>query len=151
MLRMKVRAPTARQVRFVLCEDARQEVSGKATLVGVYPGEIIVVHQPTSPEGSNAVAALRSVCMVFFVAGGVGRFDAGIKVCAPDGTVSFEQKVGTIVLEPGGTGTIIGQIQPFFVKEFGAHTVVLTLEGREYPFEMTIRKAVPAAIPATIN
>lgn len=148
---MKVRGPTARQVRFVLCEDARQEVSGKSTLVGVYPGEIIVVHQPTSPEGSNAVAALRSVCMVFFVAGGVGRFDAGIKVCAPDGTVSFEQNVGTIVLESGGTGTIIGQIQPFFVKEFGAHTVVLTLGGREYPFEMTIRKAVPAAIPATIN
>lgn len=148
---MKVRAPTAKQVRFVLCEDARQEVSGKSTLIGVYPGEIIVVHQPTSPEGSNAVAALRSVCLVFFVAGGVGRFEAGIKITAPDGTVGFEQKVGTIVLEAGGTATIIGQIQPFFVKEFGAHTVMLTLEGREYPFEFTIREAVNPPAVANLN
>lgn len=146
---MKTRAPAAKQVRFVLCEDARQEVSGKATLIGVYPGEIIVVHQPTSPEGSSAVAALRSVCLVFFVAGGVGRFEAGIKISAPDGSVGFEQKVGTVVLEASGTGTIIGLIQPFFVKDFGAHTVVLSLDGREYPFEFTIREAVNP--PAVVN
>lgn len=148
---MKARSPTAKQIRFVLCEDARQEVSGKSTLIGVYPGEIIVVHQHASPEGRNAVAALRSVCLVFFVAGGVGRFEAAIKITAPDGTVGFEQKVGTIVLEAGGTATIIGQIQPFLVKAFGVHTVMLTLDGREYPFEFTIREPANPSTVASLN
>lgn len=138
---MKMRLPTARQVRFVLCEDARQEVSGKSTLIGVYPGEIVVVYDPTPPEGSNSLAALKSICLVFFVAGGVGRFDAGIRIAAADGTVAFEQPVGVVSVEEHGTATIVGQIQPFLVKAFGVHAVTLSLDGREYPFEFTVREA----------
>jgi hypothetical protein len=148
---MKQRLPAARHVRFVLCEDARQEVSGKSTLVGVYPGEIVVVHQPTPPEGTNAVAALRSICLVLFVSHGVGQFIAGIRIAAPDGTVAFEQQVGVVSLEEHGTATIVGQIQPFLVKAFGAHTLTLALDGREYPFEFVVREATPAAVAKNVN
>jgi hypothetical protein len=135
----------------VLCEDARQEVSGKSTLIGVYPGDIIVVHNPSTPEGTNAVAALRSICVVFFAASGGGRFEAKLKITAPDGSVGFEQTVGTVSLEQSGTVTIVGQIQPFLVKAFGVHTVTLSLDGREYPFEFTIREAVTPPAAASIN
>lgn len=138
---MKKRLPPAKQVRFVLCEDARQEMSGKSILIGVYPGEIIVVHNPKVPEGTTAVAALRSVCLVFFVGDGVGRFEASIKITAPDDTIAFEQKVGSVALEADGTATIVGQIQPFLVKAFGAYMVTLSLDDREYPFEFTVREA----------
>lgn len=120
-------------------------MSGKSTLIGVYPGEIIVVHNPKPPEGTSAVAALRSVCLVFFVGGGIGRFDTGVRIAAPDGTISFEQGVGAVAVEDGGTATVVGQIQPFLVKAFGRHTVTLALDGREYPFEFTIREAPPPA------
>jgi hypothetical protein len=148
---LKQRLPSAKHVRFVLCEDARQEVSGKSTLIGVYPGDIIVVHNPNTPEGTNAVAALRSICVVFFAASGGGRFEAGLKITAPDGSVGFEQTVGTVSLEQGGTVTIVGQIQPFLVKAFGVHTVTLSLDGREYPFEFTIREAVKPPAAASLN
>ena len=144
---MKKRLPAAKQVRLLLCEDARPEVSGKSTLVGVYPGEVIVVHNPVSPEGTNAVAALKSICLVIFVAGGVGRFDVGIRIATPDDTVAFEQPIGVVTLEEHGTATIVGQIQPFLVKAFGVHTATLSLDGRKYPFEFTIREAVK---PATV-
>jgi hypothetical protein len=146
---VKQRLPSARHVRFVLCEDARQEVSGKSTLIGVYPGDIIVVTNPNKPEGTNAVAALRSICVVFFAASGGGRFEAGLKITAPDGSIGFEQPIGTVSLEQGGTATIVGQIQPFLVKTFGVHTVTLSLNGREYPFEFTIREAAPPS--ASLN
>lgn len=148
---MKSRLPAAKHVRFVLCEDARQEVSGKSTLIGVYPGEIVVVHQPTTPEGTNAVAALRSICLVLFVSHGTGRFDAGIRIVAPDGTVAFEQQVGVVSLEEHGTATIVGQIQPFLVKAFGAHAFTLSLDEREYPFEFVIREAVAAATAKSLS
>ncbi len=148
---MKKRLPGAKYVRFVLCEDARQEASGKSTLVGVYPGEIVVVHKPTPPEGTSSVAALKSICLVFFVAGGVGKFEAGMKITAPDGSVGFEQPVGTVTLEEHGTATIVGQIQPFLVKAFGVHMATLSLDGRAYPFEFTIREAAPKPAAASIN
>ena len=148
---MKQRLPAAKHVRFVLCEDARQEVSGKSTLIGVYPGEIVVVHQPTPPEGTNAVAALRSICLVLFASHGTGRFDAGIRIAAPDGTVAFEQQVGVVSLEEHGTATIVGQIQPFLVKAFGVHTLTLSLDGREYPFEFVIREAIAAATAKSLS
>jgi hypothetical protein len=147
----KKRLPAAKHVRFVLCEDARQEASGKSTLIGVYPGEIIVVYKPATPEGTHAVAALRSICLVFFVAGGVGRFDAGIRIDSPDGTAAFEQPVGVVTLEEHGTATIVGQIQPFLVKAFGVHAVTLSLDGRVYPFEFTIRESKTPPTEARIN
>ena len=146
---MKKRLPAAKHVRFVLCEDARQEASGKSTLIGVYPGEIIVVSKPATPEGTNAVAALKSICLVVFVAGGVGQFNAGIRIESPDGTVAFEQPVGAVTLEEHGTATVVGQIQPFLVKAFGVHAFTLLLDGRTYPFEFTIREA--ATPPASLN
>jgi hypothetical protein len=138
-------------VRFVLCEDARQEASGKSMLIGVYPGEIIVVHKPATPEGTNAVAALKSVCLVLFVAGGVGRFDAGIRIGSPDGTSAFEQSVGVVTLEEHRTVTIVGQMQPCLVKAFGVHAVTLSLDGHAYPFEFTIREAMTPSAAASLN
>lgn len=151
MLRVKKRLPAAKHVRFVLCEDARQETSGKATLVGVYPGEIIIVHRPRPPEGTKAVAALSSVCLVFFVAGGSGGFEVGVRITAPDGTIGFEQKVGSISIGDGKTATIVGQIRPFLVSKFGSHTATLMINGRQYPFEFTIREGVMPAPAATNN
>jgi hypothetical protein len=89
--------------------------------------------------------------VVFFAASGGGRFEAGLKITAPDGSVGFEQTVGTVSLEQGGTVTIVGQIQPFLVKAFGVHTVTLSLDGREYPFEFTIREAVKPPAAASLN
>ena len=54
-------------------------------------------------------------------------------------------------LEEHGTATIVGQIQPFLVKSFGAHKVALSLDGREYPFEFVVREAAPAATVTSIN
>lgn len=115
-------------------------MSGKATLVGVYPGEIIIVHHPTPPEGVKAVAALSSVCLVFFIAGGMGTFEVGVKIAAPDGTIGFEQKIGSISVKDGKTATIVGQIRPFVVKEFGRHKASLKIDGREFPFAFIIRE-----------
>ena len=66
--------------------------------------------------------------------------DESGKIVAPDGTVGFEQKIGTISVELGLTATIVGHIRPFLVSEFGCHTATLTIDGREYPFEFTIRE-----------
>lgn len=148
---MKERPPAAKHVRFVLCDDARREASGKSLLVGVYPGEIVVVHNPQTPEGTNAAAALKSICLVFFVAGGVGSFSASVRIVAPDGSVGFDQVVGNVTLEKGGTATIVGQIQPFLVQAFGVHTVTLALDGHAYRFEFTIREAAPPPAGASVN
>jgi hypothetical protein len=138
-------------VRFILCDDARQEIAGKTTLVGVFPGEIIVVHGPRPPEDSKAVAAISSVCLVFFIAGGAGEFTTTLRISAPDDTSILDQTVGNVLLKDGDTATVVGQIRPFLVRAFGVHKATLSMDGREYRFEFTIREAVTPPAVASLS
>lgn len=64
---------------FVICDDVRAEIGGKFVLVGVYPGNVIIVrHFPHE---------LRFWLWAVFLCNKEGTFDAQVRFKANDGTV----------------------------------------------------------------
>ncbi|UVA80488.1 hypothetical protein [Pandoraea commovens] len=134
------------KAKFYLAEDARAEVSGKLTLLGLYPNDVIVFAEGpdvTTPEGEVAKVALPKLCIVSTVSGlddgeyelKASLYSANGKEAMPPSTVISKFKAS-----PDVEGhTSIMQLAPFvaeamgkckFVLEVGPHTVTYEFELR---------------------
>ena len=144
---MKKQFPTAKAVQFLLCEDVRKEEGGKLGIAGLFPAGQIVVHNGQVPSEVKGVAVIEAVCLVFLITKGHGEFDTHVRVDAPDSETVFNQRVGSLTMKPGTTGTFVAKLSPFLVKAFGQHRAVLTLDDHEYamPFEIRPAEPIPTA------
>ena len=75
---------------FLLCEDVREEVNNKLTLIGVFPNDDIVLRKDV---------VIPSLMAVLFARGGEGTCETRISLTDPKGQAVIESPKQTIVLE----------------------------------------------------
>jgi hypothetical protein len=143
---MSKKLPNKRDVLFILAEDIRQELMGKASLQGFLPGdEFLVAGNPPPGAPPNVVFAVPSLAFIFVIRGGEGKFDGRYRAIAPDKkTVIFDQPAGQPLEKIADKATVFGTVaKPFIGPAFGIYTVQLVLDKTKFSFPMTIGKAPP--------
>jgi hypothetical protein len=135
------RAPLAADVKFLLCEDVRHEKTGKLLIVGLYPGERVVVHKAERVQGIDAEAVIPSLCLLFISDRGSGKFDSRFEITAPDGRAVANGEGGEVDLGEGKSATVCAVFRPFPVLSFGEHRVRMQLDETAYEYAFDIRQA----------
>jgi hypothetical protein len=134
-------APLPADVKFLLCEDVRSENTGKLLIVGLYPGELVLMNDPKPVEGIDAVSAIASLALLFMARRGLGRFESNFEITAPDGRRVAEAQGGMVELLEGKGATAIAIFRPFPVLAFGEHRIRLRLDATPYEFTFDVRRA----------
>jgi hypothetical protein len=75
---------------FLVCEDVREEVNNKLTIIGVFPNDDIVLQKDI---------VIPSLMAVLFARGGEGSCETRISLTDPKGQAVIESPKQTIVLE----------------------------------------------------
>lgn len=75
---------------FLLCEDVREEVNNKLTIIGVFPNDDVVLQKDV---------VIPSLMAVLFARGGEGTCETTISLTDPKGQAVIESPKQTIVLE----------------------------------------------------
>ena len=75
---------------FLLCEDVREEVNNKLTIIGVFPNDHIILQK------DNVIPSLMAV---LFARGGEGPCETRISLTDPKGQFVIESPKQTIILE----------------------------------------------------
>jgi hypothetical protein len=75
---------------FLLCEDVREEVNNKLSIVGVFPNDDIVLQKDI---------LIPSLMVVLFARGGEGPCEKRISLTDPKGQTVIESPKQTVVLE----------------------------------------------------
>jgi len=75
---------------FLLCEDVREEVNNKLTIIGVFTNDDIVLQKDV---------VIPSLMAVLFARGGEGPFETRISLTDPKGQAVIESPKQTIILE----------------------------------------------------
>ena len=135
---MSKKYPTARNIKFVLCEEVREESHQKLSLLGVFPADSITILGPKPAALGNGVAVLASLAIVVTFKDVEGEFEARLRIAAPDGKVAFDDAIGKVNLAKRGTATLAWKAQGFAVATFGRYLAEVLLDDRSYPFEFEI-------------
>jgi hypothetical protein len=75
---------------FLLCEDVREEVNNKLSIIGVFPNDDIILRKDI---------VIPSVMAVLFARGGEGPCETRILLSDPKGQTVIESPKKTVVLE----------------------------------------------------
>lgn len=75
---------------FLLCEDVREEVNNKLSIIGVFPNNDIVLQKDV---------VVPSVMAVLFARGGEGSCETRVSLTDPKGQTVIESPKKTVVLE----------------------------------------------------
>src|SRR5581483_726343 len=75
---------------FLLCEDVREEVNNKLSIIGVFPNDEIVLQKEV---------VIPSVMAVLFARGGEGSCGTRVSLTDPKGQTVIESPKKTVVLE----------------------------------------------------
>lgn len=135
---MSKKYPVTKSVKFVLCEDVREEAHQKLNFLGVFPADSITVLGPMGPPDGPGVAVLASLAIVVTFKDVEGEFEARLRIAAPDGKVTFDDAIGKVDLAKRGTATLAWKAQGFAVTKFGRYRAEVLLDERSYPFEFDI-------------
>jgi hypothetical protein len=87
---MKKSLPKSDGSSFLLCEDVREEVNNKLSIVGVFPNDDIVLQKDI---------LIPSLMVVLFARGGEGPCETRISLTDPKGQTVIESPKQTIILE----------------------------------------------------
>jgi len=75
---------------FLLCEDVREEVNNKLSIIGVFPNDDIVLQKEV---------LIPSLMAVLFARGGEGSYETRVSLTDPKGQTVIESPKQTVVLE----------------------------------------------------
>jgi len=87
---MKKSLPKSDGSSFLLCEDVREEVNNKLSIIGVFPNDDIVLQKDI---------LIPSLMAVLFARGGKGPCETRISLTDPAGQTVIESPKQTVVLE----------------------------------------------------
>lgn len=91
---MNKSAPKSDGSSFLLCEDVREEVNNKLSIIGVFPNDDIVLQKDI---------VVPSVMAVLFARGGEGACETKVSLTDPKGQTVIESPKKTVVLEKSNT------------------------------------------------
>lgn len=123
---------------FIVCEDIREEINGKPSFMGVYPGGVASVPRAEAEAGH----ALPSLCF-YILLGGVpeGEIEVGVAVSNPDGSLTKEAAQAVNI--PVGTRRHAIQLKmaPFKLKGLGNYGLNLRVGNWRHDFQFSFDPA----------
>jgi hypothetical protein len=87
---MSISLPRSDGSSFLLCEDVREEVNNKLSIIGVFPNDDVVLQK-------NIV--IPSLMAVLFARGGEGSCETRVSLTDPKGQTVIESPKQTVVIE----------------------------------------------------
>lgn len=136
--------PTKSKIKFVACEAIYTGQGGKLTLVGTYPGEIIVLHTNAEPGKKKQIGAI-NLALVFLVSAAEGEFDTKISLSGKPIGNSETFEAGKSTINANAAGTIAFAINGIPVYGPGRINVSLSLDDKTFRFPIEMRVARPPA------
>lgn len=131
---MNRQLPSDEKTLFILCEDIRQELGKKISLLGVFTGGNIIVQ--TTEESTT----LPSVGFYFVFTDGEGDFDGGFQVIGPNGE-SVTSKTGMkFQKKPGESMVLMMKITPFKIENWGTYKISINLENEIFERAFDVKK-----------
>ncbi len=143
---MSKKYPAAKSVKFILCEDVREEAHSKLTFLGVFTADSITLLRPQLPTGTQGVAVLASLAIVVILKGIEGDFETRMKLMTPDKKVAFEGSIGKVKAAKASSATLAWKVQGFVVTSYGCYHAELRLDDKVYPFDFDILDGTGAKI-----
>ena len=145
MVRPTSQAPV---VKFLVCEDQRQEIHGMVSAFGLYPDGVIVVAIPDEVPDPTAEApvAVKSLSFLF----NISNFSAASSV-----TIEIESRGKRSLLLPmkeypapasGNSINLIATMQPGIFHYFGVRKVFVTVGDSVHEFQYEVRRVSSASI-----
>jgi hypothetical protein len=126
------KAPSDAAVNFLLAETVRQEVGGKLTIIGFYPGNQLLI-----PKGTKQTVT--PLAFIFLVLEGEGTFPSSISLVSPSGKAMFQdEKMPDTVKIPKQPLSVLVGVQPFVTDEIGKFDVTLRLGDASYRRSFTV-------------
>ena len=134
------------RAEFYLCEDVRSEEGGRNTLVGLYPGNKILVRPPA--DGSVVADRLAILAVLF---GGSGEAKMSVVLTDPDGQAA-ELHLPKPVHLKGDTHSVKIRFRPFLIAAFGTYVVTVSFDDKvfTYSFEV-LSRGEPVEGPAILS
>lgn len=128
---------------FLVCDDLRMEMGQKASLIGWYGGNNIILHPTISASGSKEVA-LPPIVFLFQLRGGEGRFGIRFSLTSPSGKSVAQADAGEADFSPNQNRTIFfkGGLSPR-IDEFGEYEASLLVGSKRYSHAVRIDEGPP--------
>jgi hypothetical protein len=141
-------SPESLEAKFILCEDVRSESHGKVTLIGAYPGDIIVLASGPPPEKllAGQVAVLPRLAIAMFIKGGNGTYPVSGNLLGPREETIAQGEFGATALAQDKSVAVVMQAGSFPVTEFGRYTMKLLVGGKKFEYMFEIRDGRQAQI-----
>lgn len=119
---------------FTVCEDIREEVGGKVSLMGVYPGALINVQG----EGAEVGRAIPSLCFYILLSGVTGKCAISVSLSGPNGSIGKEARQDVEIPPKTKFHAIQLKFTPFKLQGLGDYKVLVSLNSwaREFPFKI---------------
>lgn len=132
------------KLTFLVADEIRREASGKATILGLFPDNVVIVNIPPKPEGipegvPPGIDRLSFMVNVSSLPEGTYHFKA--QFISPSGKPMGEvMEVGDIEIAAGKSFTTIFQSNPFVILEGGEYNLAFNINDEEHrlPFEIRI-------------
>lgn len=136
---MTKKLPTHEKAVFLLCEDVRQEGSGKFSLLGMIPANNITTETRPEDAGKDGLQVLPSLTFVFIFRDGEGEFAMRVGVIAPDGKELAPSESRTQTKAADEALNSIFKLAPFVVNS-GKYRAYVLLDSERYEYEFVIQE-----------
>ena len=114
-----------------MCEEAREEKTGKFTIIGFFPGSRLVVTSP--PTADKKVTVVLTFMVVFCDGEGDAKLHA--RVLDPDGTEVIAMVVAHPVTKLSDkVMTLAMHVPAFPITKLGTYTMRLNLDDKTFDF-----------------
>lgn len=137
------------KVNFLIAEDIRAEQNGKVTILGLFPGDTIIMLKGARPEGlpEDAPGALDRLAILATVIGapdGLHKFKG--RIITPSGELSSpEFSLGEGTTATGYSHTVVVELRPFVVKQPGPFQLEFFVDHKMFKFPFEIRMQTQTA------
>jgi hypothetical protein len=134
------------QIKFLLADEIRSEVSGKVIVLGLYSDNTLLVvpdkaerAQTTDADAEQARPGIAILSVLTIITGKPGEFDGWFKLIDPNGNlVSKNLSAHHIVVKPDRHVNVIARFAPFVVTAYGTWRFEFTLDSETTTFEFRV-------------
>jgi len=126
--------PSEGETILLLAEGVRREEGNKLTVLGLYPGNHILVQPDTQ-------VVILPLTLLFLANDGEGEFETSISLRSPKGIKVIDNEAMPKSTKSAGHAlSVIVQIVPFQTDEFGRFIASLKLGNKTYDRAFTISR-----------
>jgi hypothetical protein len=111
---------------FLVCDDIRQEVGNKVSLIGVYAGGSVVLS-----AGTTAPQLIPSLCFFARFTNGDGQYTVLTSLIDPSGNAVHKAPIQNVTLTPAAAYVVIIQVYGLQYSR-GRYTVKVEFDSQTY-------------------